>query len=306
MIIIGAGLAGCLAGVLCPASAIFEAGSEQVIGSHKAVLRFREDKIGRAVGIPFKPVTVHKSIWRDRRHHNWCSPRDANQYSMKVIHGYRDRSIHSLETVTRYVAPDDFHAQLLDRVIEKVHFSTPVRELNEQRVNDCFRHGAPIISTMPLNKMAALLGIQAQGDFTFDAIHVERFLVRDCDVHQTIYFPDPELSAYRATLTGASLIIESVSKLMEFDQDDVLEAFGLRELDVTWIGGSVQGYGKIKTIDAARRKKMLFDITMKARVYSLGRFACWRNILLDDVYEDLFKIRSMINMNDYDLVRSIT
>jgi len=39
-------------------------------------------------------------------------------------------------------------------------------------------------------------------------------------------------------------------------------------------------------------------------VYSLGRFALWQNLLMDDVFDDLGKIRNMISLaSEYDLLR---
>ncbi len=51
----------------------------------------------------------------------------------------------------------------------------------------------------------------------------------------------------------------------------------------------------------APRKALLHHLTITHGIYSLGRFATWRNILLDDVYEDVFAIRKMIHQSHYDV-----
>jgi hypothetical protein len=51
---------------------------------------------------------------------------------------------------------------------------------------------------------------------------------------------------------------------------------------------------------------LLYTITVQHDIFSLGRFACWRNILLDDVYHDVRRIEQMTSMNNYDLMRSVT
>jgi hypothetical protein len=49
----------------------------------------------------------------------------------------------------------------------------------------------------------------------------------------------------------------------------------------------------------------MYEMTTRFGIYSLGRFATWRNILLDDVLNDIFRIREMMNGTDYDFVRKL-
>ena len=53
-------------------------------------------------------------------------------------------------------------------------------------------------------------------------------------------------------------------------------------------------------IDNKARKSFMLKLTLEHNIYSVGRFACWKNILLDDVYDDSFTIRAMINSDPYD------
>ena len=46
------------------------------------------------------------------------------------------------------------------------------------------------------------------------------------------------------------------------------------------------------------RKELIHRLSMEANVYSLGRFATWRNILLDDVVEDARRIQRMMDQQD--------
>lgn len=308
MIIIGAGLAGCLAGALERKAIIYEAGSEPS-GEHKAVLRFREDKISRALGIPFQKVTVRKSIYANGRHYLFPTIEFQNAYSSKVIGRITERSIADLSTVQRFIAPSNLHAMLAEMCGRRINYNSRITKIGlddfwveTSKVN---RLGEPIISTMPLRIMLniAFDGIERNHEFRFSPIQVERWRVPDCDVHQTVYFPFNDTPAYRATLTGEDLIVETIGNAL-LETSMVLDAFGLRSKDVQFIESQSQKYGKIQPIDSAQRKAWLLRLTQERKVYSLGRFACWRNILLDDVYDDLFKVRSMINLSHYDLIRS--
>lgn len=308
MIIIGAGLAGCLAACLERNSIILEA-SEAPSTTHKAVLRFREDKIARALGIPFKAVHVLKGVFTDfdRAPRTQCTLQDLNHYSHKVIGRYEPRSIIDLAPVTRWVAPEDLHSQMLDRLAGRIQWGQPVTYLDSEWVNSTHRHGAPVVSTMPMQVLAKATGAATE-ELTYAPIHVDRYEVANCSQHQTIYFPEPHRAVYRATLTGRLLLIESMWAPASKDNqlDYVLGAFGIRQEDVKPLDSVSQRYGKIHPLSAQRRKELLLNFTVRHNVYSLGRFACWRNVLLDDVYEDFFKIRSMISLNHYDLMRSVT
>lgn len=295
MIILGAGMAGCLAGVLDPKAIILEAAQEPT-ATHRAVLRFREDKISKVTGIPFRPVMVRKAIWMDGREVE-PTPRICNLYSQKVTGKILDRSIRSIEPVQRFVAPDDFHLQLVDQCRARIKYNSPVEAIGKKQVR--IKNGVversqdePILSTIPMPLLAAMLGIQHREKFDFQPITVNRYKVPGADVFQTIYFPSGETPVYRATMTGDDLIVESVAAIAT--PLEVCEAFGISHSYLRPVSENIQKYGKIAPIDDRMRKHMMFTASADFRVYSLGRFACWRNILLDDVYEDFFKIKRMI------------
>ena len=113
MIIYGAGLSGCLAGALNRSAHIFEANEEaNHFGQHKAVLRFREQDIAHATGIPFRKVRVRKSIFYCNNEYDRVTPRLANMYSRKVSGKIAERSITNLDTVERFIGPPDLHQRL--------------------------------------------------------------------------------------------------------------------------------------------------------------------------------------------------
>jgi hypothetical protein len=49
----------------------------------------------------------------------------------------------------------------------------------------------------------------------------------------------------------------------------------------------------------------LFRLTHEHNVFSLGRFATWRNILLDDVVDDIVQVKRLLKSSSaYDLRRA--
>jgi len=318
MIILGAGMAGCVAGILNPRAQILE-GASTPPDNHNAVLRFRTDQIGKVTGIPFRKVLVRKSIWYLGDFHQ-PNPMLANLYSQKVSGKILPRSIWNVEPVERFVAPPDFHMMMLDMLQHRIAYGHKVCGIDAEYMHidggagamPVDRAGMPIISTMPMPVMIKAVGIDAGfgslDDFSHKPIYTERWHIENCDVHQTIYFPDPNVALYRATLTGGDLILESAKEDETFSTIQLelaSEAFGADINACTHIKSGEQKYGKIAPIDDGARKLFMFNLTQKLGIYSLGRFACWRNILLDDVYEDVFKIRRMLNQGAYDMRKEL-
>lgn len=295
MKIYGAGLAGLIAGCHFQDAEIFEAAEESHI-SHKALLRFRTAAVGDSVGIPFRKVKVHKGIWYDGK---FVQPNIqlANMYSQKVIGRLADRSIWNLEPVERYIAPDDFIEQLIARCGKRIHWSSPVKEVTQG--------SEPVVSTLPLSIMAQLVGRPITPSFSYRSISVDRYHIPDADVFQTVYFPDKLNPIYRASITGDLLIVEATSEPTPSQVSRALQALNLDLMEVGGIDFNNQRFGKIAPIDDDWRKKFIFDLTTNYNIYSLGRFATWRNILLDDVLKDIAVVKKLMNVSAYDRSRSM-
>jgi len=172
-------------------------------------------------------------------------------------------------------------------------------------MNASFNMKHLLISTAPLPVVLKQLDITAPVEFPRSSIKVTRWTVPNADVFQTVYFPERCLGVYRASITGDTLIAESVAPLDEADTDQIGNAFGLRIEDCDLMESVDQKYGKIAAVDDAVRKQLLFRLTHEHNIYSLGRFATWRNILLDDVVDDITMIKKLLKANNaYDVRRA--
>lgn len=293
MLIFGAGIAGLLAGTQFQTATILEAGPEGHT-AHKALLRFRTSAVGDAVGIPFRRVCVRKGIWFDGE---FVPPsiEMANRYSRKVIGRMIDRSIWNIDSVERYIAPENFIEQLIERCAKRILWQTPV---NESVMRSCRASNDSIISTIPMSTMTRLASFVTADEpsFHYAGIHVRRFRVPQADVYQTVYYPSPDTQLYRASITGSLAIVEYSEHADEYPW---WEAFGLHPLDFEPIEHVTQRFGKIAPIDDAWRRQYIFDLSQRDKVFSLGRFATWRNILLDDVLQDLSVIRKLMTASAY-------
>jgi hypothetical protein len=296
-IILGAGLSGLIAATQFPNAQVFEAnGPEQL--SHKAVLRFRSEAVSRLTGIPFRKVTVRKSIWH-KGEHVPPSMRLANMYSRKTNGGLHDRSIWNLEPVERFIAPEDLQHQMADMIGNRINWWTKVDSSDLRRWSI-----DSVISTIPMPVMLDLLDardIAHDGPgFGFASIIVDRYRVRNADVFQTIYFPDEDHPVYRASITGDLLIVERRGEMHTLAFLDMLDAFGLGNMDVEVIDiEHAQRFGKINPIDDKWRRDAIYRLTQEYGIYSLGRFAVWKNILLDDVVSDAAVVKKLITAGRY-------
>jgi len=297
--IIGAGLTGLIAAHAWPTAKVLEkAGEPRAI--HKALLRFRTDAVSRLTGVEFRKVRVRKGIYSDGRS---VTPdiRLANQYSTKVLEGRieNDRSIWNLDAVDRFIAPETLYEMLLEAVRPRITFNFDVTASPRTLADWPATRNKSILSTIPLPSMLTATGLMAEGvapKFFQAPIKVMRFRVPDADVFQTVYFPDPELNVYRASMTGDLLIVECMASPTAGDPDDiyaVADAFGLRST-LQSLGGQEQQFGKIAPIPDAERRQLLFQLTQRFNIYSLGRFAIWKNILLDDVVQDIDVIKRLM------------
>ena len=302
--IIGAGLAGLIAACHFQDAEIQEAGP--VKATHKALLRFRDKGVSALTGIPFKEVTVRKAIYGIDGLVSECTIPLANQYARKVTGTLSSRSIWSLESVQRYIAPDDFYDQLVERHAGRIYPNQPVTKISEA---DKALYST--ISTAPLPVILAAAGMEApQLKLDRAAINVARFRVPNCDVYQTVYFPAPHLRVFRASITGDILIVESVAyenappsahMSDEAELSTILYAFGIGDMrdDLEPLEKVNQKYGKIVPLPSDQRHAILYELTTRFGVYSLGRFATWRNILLDDVAQDIVTVDRLVNASDY-------
>lgn len=300
MKIYGAGIAGLLAGCMFQTARIYEAGPAKQ-AQHKAVLRFRSSAVGDAVGIDFRKVKVHKGLWVDGKS---VAPsiQLANWYSDKVVGRLADRSIWNLDASDRYIAPEDFLAQLAERCAGRVVWNHPVTR------EEVFDATEPAISTLPMSLMHKWL-IEHEGlltptepEFKYAPIVVRRCRIPGADVFQSIYFPELETTLYRASITGDLLIAEYVD---EEDDYDFFPAFGIKKAHCQPIEIVSQRYGKIAKIDDGWRKQFMFDLTHRHQIYSLGRFGTWRNVLMDDVLHDIGVVKKLMNTTTYDRRRAL-
>lgn len=292
MNIIGAGLTGCLAAYAFKDAVIHEYLEAPRV--HKAVLRFRTEEVSKLTGIPFKKVTVHKAVSVSG---GFVTPnlRHMNHYSLKVTGGYYDRSISNLEPSVRYIAPIDFHQQMLDKHKDRIFFGSDVQLVDM---------AVPVISTLPLGVLIDKFKLDAkmpEQALASAPIYVTTVDYAHCDLYQTIYFPELDTPVYRASMTGSQLIIESMEPLDYLQVMYVQKTFGLPctppEKDQRDVK---QVIGKFHPLEETYRQQLMYDITTALGIYSLGRHATWRKILLDDIVQDIQRIESMLKTSAYD------
>lgn len=299
MKILGAGLAGLIAGAMNETAEIYEPFDKT--NTHQALLRFRSPLIGEAVGIPFREVSAYKGIWF-RNEPVPLSPVMMVYYSKKVSDRITHRSIRHLETETRWMAPEGFQDMLRDMCKSRILYDAYLDPIHDD---------GPIISTIPINILADLLGASflLKGSTEIikatKPIYVTRFKIENCDAFMTNYYPEPGKAIYRASISGDTLIVESTRPIHTIDFEMVFESFGIRKPELQ-MQNFIQTHGKMNLIDEDSRKGFIRYATMNYGIYSLGRFAIWKDILLDDVYQDIGRIKHFINLSKYDQLKGTT
>lgn len=293
--IVGAGMAGLLAGAMLRSEAQIYEAAPSLPNNHHALLRFRSDEIAQHLNIEFQPVEVIKIVkpWRNK-------VAEAIGYSMKSNGRASLRSIKTAEGKVdkRFIAPPDFIQQLEELQSNPIQYGQKV----DLDMIDTLGRAGPIISTMPMGSLMKLLeydGAQVEFGYRHGWV-VKAELHVPSDLCATIYYPDPAVPIIRATLTGELLQIEMAA---DFDQatwnvgtvmDEVLPDFGLEACSCS-AEMMPQRYAKIVGIDDRERRKFIMHATDEFNIYSVGRFAIWKEgLLLDDVFKDVQKVIAMI------------
>jgi hypothetical protein len=293
MIIIGAGMSGLIAAHYFRHRNpyILEAQND-LPNNHQALLRFRTDKVSRVTGVPFKKVLVRKSIQSLGEFHSNCNPKLANQYSRKVTDEVLSRSIWNLDAGERFVAPGDFINRAAKRL--DIRFGNRVSSFA-----DIYACSHPVISTMPMPVLMGLAGWKTTPIFKWRPIWSIQAEISDpvVDVYQTIHYPDIAQPQYRASITGKTLIIECSEEPNHIDDiiNKVANDFGLWPCELHHTGqAKYQEYGKIVDSDREACRDFMYTMTRDFGIYSLGRFATWRQLLMDDVVDDCAVIERLI------------
>jgi len=291
MKIVGAGMAGLIAANYFRRNpGIYEIQSG-LPHNHTALLRFRSDAISKATGIAFRKVMVHKAIVHGHHFLDFPNPFACNQYSLKVAGRILERSVWNTASDFRYIAPPNFIQQLALGVAINYNY-----DFNPNKTED-----EPIISTIPMPIMMKKLNWKHQPSFERKPIWALNadIINPETDVYQTIYFADLENPCYRASIVGNKLIAEFIADEEKDPEDlaeEVLDFFGipLGAMRLNNLQFKKQEYGKIMPIDEDIRKEFMYTLTREYNIYSLGRFATWRQILLDDLIHDLEVINDLI------------
>ena len=297
MIIIGAGMAGLLAGGMTKdqPSSIFEK-QASLPNNHSSVLRFRTSAVGDALGIEFKEVMVMKAVA------SIGNPiADALSYSTKCTGVAMLRSISSAngELVKRYIAPPDLITQMSTRV-DKITYETPLTRQDSIK---------GIISTIPMPDLMKLMDYpEPHPEFRAVPGVTVTAEIDNVDAYASLYIPDRSMIFNRVSITGKILTAEIA--FPEHRPDDHFPDFstgygslvveqsllllGLRDNSYGLVNASEQPYSKILPIDEGARRRFVMWASDRG-IYSYGRFATWRpTLLLDDLIHDYRVIRRLM------------
>lgn len=265
----------------------------QLPDNHRALLRFRSDSVSTMTGIPFRKVRVQKAIIeKDGTLTSRATLLHQNSYAYKVTGQVIPRSIMNLEPGDRFIAPDDFMARLADGC--DITFGRP---LTKDDLSALLEHKQPILSTIPMPALMEMEGWEDVPAFERQAITSVWVELDKVDIYQTVYNPWLDGGPYRVSFTGRQMILEYIDQPQAATNDiryfcDSVLGFQPEWREVPKF--KRQPYGKIVPCDDKVRRQFIMAMTDMYGIYSVGRFATWRQLLLDDVVKDLMLIRTMI------------
>lgn len=309
-LVIGAGMAGLFAGAVLreECDSILEAQSS-LPNNHSALLRFRSSVVGDTLNIPFKPVDVIKAVA------SIGNPvADAVSYSIKTNGSATLRSIITAQGATekRFIAPPDFISRMAGKVTAPMAFDIKWTPAGTHKLGS---EPQPVISTLPMPVLMDMLEYPGRRpQFKSVEGYTCSVKLRDTDLCATVYVPDRNELAYRASITGDTLIVEyafpgisgAEAKLRMAHLEDypknlrdhlhwVLGLFGMRSDAIIGVPElKPQRYAKILPVRDHDRKQFILWASEVHNIYSFGRFATWRpGLLMDDLVGDLRVIQRL-------------
>lgn len=297
--IVGSGISGLLAAGYFKSLSpdIFEV-KPAASQNHFAVMRVRDENVGKILGTNATKVTVDKAVYSDGMLKQSASIKDNNLYSLKVDGRLSPRSIFDAARVDRYII--DWSA-INFPIKYGYRFCVLDNECAFKSENATIKASDydAIISTIPLPEMAKIIGADLGENYPSREIYVYRSqITHKSTVHQTIYFPETGTPIYRATIEGRQIIIEAMATVdKNSDIYKVMRCFGLAPCDFGEVRLHTQKYGKIFCTDDDERRNFILHLSEKYNIFSAGRFAIWRQIRTDDLISDLEKISKMLHMS---------
>lgn len=298
--IYGAGMAGLLTAAMLRRlrPSVHEAQAE-LPDNHGALLRFRTDAVQRETSQPFRKVRVLKAVKSGGRLRPISTIRDANLYALKVTGDMIARSVLDLSPCDRYIAPDDFITGMARDAIIRVNSPLTLEVLRDLKGQSEIN----AISTIPMPALMKLVGWEPPA-FSWRPIWsvTVSFSRPKIDLYQTIYYPEPGVPWYRASITGNHIIIEYTSEPPEFESiAEIFDDFGIPGSETILYHASKpkrQEYGKLLPLPESVRQEFILAMTDEYNLYSVGRFATWRQILLDDVVSDVRRVETWITQRN--------
>lgn len=309
IVIIGAGLSGCVAygAFMSHNPTVLESAPESGFNKHFAVMRFKSPDIAAYLGAQAVPITIRKSVYYHTKQYDWCPPDMLNMYSLKVHGNLSRRSIIDVGESERYTIKKFTPSK-------GVLYNKPVVEITKKHIHcsdgSCYPYDV-CISTIPLFVTAKNICGQTDFDCSYyksTPITVIRArLAVESSVHLTTYYPEPGYNVYRATIEGQDIIVEMIGDTNNGDESYakntlywVLYSFGLEVKHVVQdsLTVNVQKYGKIYCTNEDHRHGTIMSLTEEHMIFSFGRFAVWEQIRADDLVEDIKYIWRMVDTSE--------
>lgn len=298
IVIIGSGISGLIMYRLISSlnPKIYDAKKiKTALQNHQTLLRIRDPELSSILGCDLKEIKVDKNIYYRFDITNKCNIKINNLYSLKVCGELNNKSIQNTDTCKRYLIEN------FNLIEQKINSSYELFNIKDKEL--FFRTDKGIkkvkydycISTIPLPILLNIINYKIESKFEHKAIYTLKCKLNiKSNVYQTIYIPEFRYPVYRASLHGDTLIMESLLPINDKCKEFCLDLFGLNNNFLKQEKEYYSEFGKLISIDDEERLATICMLTNEYNIFSLGRFAIWKSIRIDNVIKDAKQIKKMI------------